>query len=59
MFDFQVSLVNKSLGLEKKKKEHPTIYVGLVPAQCNGIAACTSLKIFTVHTLLYLTVHGL
>ena len=34
--------------------------LGLVEAQCNGIAACAySLEIVTVHTSLYLTVHGL
>ena len=56
MFDSQVSLVNRSQGLEKKKKEHSR-KSGLVAAQYNGIAACAySLKIFTVHTLLYLTI---
>ena len=34
--------------------------LGLAAAQCNGIAACAYLlKTLTVHTLLYLTVHGL
>ena len=56
MFDSQVSLFIRSQGLEKKKKEYSRIYISLVAAQCNGIAACTySLKIFTVCT--YITVH--
>ena len=59
MFDSQVSLANRSQGLEKKKDE-TFKNVGLVAAQCNGIADCTySLEIFTVHTLLYLTLYGL
>ena len=49
----------RSQGL-KKEKEGRFKNLGLVAAQCNGIAACAySLKIFTVHTLVYLTVHGL
>ena len=59
MFDSQESRVNKSQGLEKEREE-TFKKLGLVAAQCNGIAACAySLEIFTVHTLLYLTVHGL
>ena len=59
IFDSQVALVNRSQGLGIKKKEHSR-KLGLVAAQRNGIAACAySLKIFTGHTLLYLTVHGL
>ena len=59
MFDSQESRVNRSQDL-KKEKEGTFKNLGLVAAQCNGIAACAySLKIFTVHTLLYLTVHGL
>ena len=59
MFDSQEPRVNRSQGL-KKEKEGTFKNLGLVAAQCNGIAACAhSLKIFTVHTLLYLTVHGL
>ena len=55
MFDSQISLVNRSQSLEKKKKEHSR-KSGLAAAQCNFIAACAySLKIFTVHTLLYYT----
>ena len=59
MFDFQEPRVNRSQGL-KIEKEGIFKNLGLAAAQCNGIAACAySLKIFTVHTLLYLTVHGL
>ena len=60
MFDFQVSLVNRSQGLKTKKKEPSRIFCLLVAAQCNCIAACAySLKIFTVqymHYYTYLTV---
>ena len=43
-----------------KEEEGTFKNLGLVVAQCNGIATCAySLKIFTVHKLLYLTVHGL
>ena len=43
-------------GLEKTK-EGTFKNLGLVAAQCNDIAACAySLKIFRLHTLLYLTV---
>ena len=56
MFDFQEPRVNRSQGL-KIEKEGIFKNLGLAAAQCNGIAACAySLKIFTVHTLLYLTV---
>ena len=58
MFDCQEleSIGHRSQVLEKEK-EGTFKNVGLVAAQCNGIAACAySLKIFTVHTLLYLTV---
>ena len=56
MFDSQESRVNRSQGL-KKEKEGAFKNSGLVAAQCNVIAACAySLKIFTVHILLYLTV---
>ena len=59
MFGSQESRVNRSQGL-KKEKEGTFKNLGLVAAQCNDIAACVySLKIFRVHTLLYLTVHGL
>ena len=59
IFDSQVSLVNKSQG-PKKKKEGIFKNLGLVAAQCSGIAACAySSKIFTVHTSLCLAVHGL
>ena len=59
MFDSHESRVNRSQGL-KKEKEGAFKKSGLVAAQCNGITACAySLKVFTVHTLLYLTVHGL
>ena len=50
MFDSEESRVNsnRSQGLKGTFKN-----LGLVVAQCNGIAACAySLKIFTVHTLL-------
>ena len=57
MFDSQESRVNRSQCL---KKEGTFKNLGLVVAQFNGIATCAySFKIFTVHTLLYLTVHGL
>ena len=59
MFDSQASRQHRPQGL-KKEKEGTFKNLGLVAAQCNGIAACAySLKISTVHTLLYLTVHGL
>ena len=59
MFDSQESRVNMSQGLNIEK-EGIFKNLGLVAAQCNGIAVCAySLKIFTVHTLLYITVHGL
>ena len=59
VFDSQESRVSRSQGL-KKKKERTFKNLGLVEAQCNGVAACAySLKIFTIHTLLYLTVHGM
>ena len=49
------TIVNRLQGLEKKK-EGTFKNLGLVAAQCNGIAACAySLKIFTVLT--YVTVH--
>ena len=55
MFDSQESRVNRSQGL-KKEKEGTLKNLGLVAAQCNGIAVCAySLKLFTVHTSLYLT----
>ena len=48
MFDSQEPRVNRSQGL-KKEKEGTFKNLGLVAAQCNGIAACAySLKIFTV-----------
>ena len=57
MFDSQE--VNRSQGL-KKEKEGTFKNLGLAAAQCNDIAACDySLKICTVHTLLYVTAHGL
>ena len=58
MFDSQVSLVNRSQGLEKKR-DGTLKNLGLVAAQCNGIAARYSLQIFTVqymHYCTYLTV---
>ena len=59
MFDSQEPRVNRSQGL-KTEKGGTFKNLGLVAAQCNGIAICAySLKIFTVHRLLYLTVHGL
>ena len=61
MFYSQVSLVNRSQGL-KKKKEGTFKNLGLVAAQYNDIAACAySLKILTYNTCItvYLTVHGL
>ena len=59
MFGSQESRVNRSQGL-KKEKEGTFKNLGLVAAQCNDIATCAySLKMFTVHTLLCLTVHGL
>ena len=59
MFDSQVILVNRSHRF-RKEKEGTFKNLGEVAAQCNGITACAySLRIFTVHTLLYLTVHGL
>ena len=59
MFNSQESRVNRPQGL-KKEKEGTFKNLGLVAAQCNGIAACAySLKIVTMHTLLYITVHGL
>ena len=59
MFDSEKSRVNSSQS-SKKEKKGTFKTLGLVAAQCNGIAACAySLKIFTVHTLVYLTVHGL
>ena len=36
MFDSQVSLVNRSQGLEKKEGIFKNL--GLIAAQCNGIA---------------------
>ena len=43
MFDSQVSLVNKSQGLDKKEKKNQEF--SLVAAQCNIIVACAySLK---------------
>ena len=48
-------VVNRSQGLEKKK-EGTFKNLGLVAAQCNGIAACAySLKIFTVQYIHYCT----
>ena len=61
MFYSQVSLVNRSQGL-KKKKEGTFKNLGLVAAQYNDIAACAySLKnIYSaIHALVYHTVHGL
>ena len=56
MFNYQECRVNRSQGL-KKEKEGTFKNLGLVAAQCNGIAACAySLKIFTENTLLYLAV---
>ena len=58
MLDSQESRVNRSQGL-RKEKEGIFKNLGLVAAQCNGITACAySLKLFPVHMLLYLTVHG-
>ena len=59
MVNSQKSSVNRSQNL-KKEKEGTFKNLALVAAQCNGIAACAySLKAFTVHTLLYLSVHGM
>ena len=56
MFDSQASRQHRPQGL-KKEKEGTFKNLGLVAAQCNGIAACAySLKLFTVYTLLYLTI---
>ena len=53
MFDSQASVVNRSQVLERKKKGKFKI-LGLVAAQCNGIAACAySLKVFTVQYVHY------
>ena len=57
MFDSQVSLGSQWVTGFGKEKEGIFKNLGLVSAQCNGIAACAyALKTFTVHTLLYLTV---
>ena len=54
MFDSQESKVNRLQGL-KREKEGTFKNLGLVAAQCNGIAACAySLKIFKYNT--YITV---
>ena len=61
MFNSQESRVNRSQDL-KKEKEGSFKNLGLVAAQCNGIFG---LRLFfkniysTIHTLLYLTLHGL
>ena len=58
MFDSQEYRQDRPQGLKKKKKTFKNL--GLIAAQCNGIAACAySLKIFTVQyihncTLLYM-----
>ena len=61
IFDSQVSLVNRSQGLERRRRNIQE-YQALL--QRNAMAlrpALISLNIFTVHigTLLYLTLHGL
>ena len=62
MFDSQESRVNRSQDL-KKEKEGTFKNLGLVAAQCNGIAACAySLKICTglyIHYCTLLYIHGL
>ena len=53
MFNSQVSLCSQWVTGFGKEKEGTFKNLGLVEAQCNGIAACAySLKIFTV---LYIT----
>ena len=55
MFDSQESRVNRSQGLTKEK-EGTFKTLGLVAAQCNGIAACAYFwKIFTVLYIHYCT----
>ena len=57
MFDFQEYRQDRPQGLKKKKMNIQNL--GLVAAQCNGIAAWDYFKNIYSTTLLYLTVHGL
>ena len=61
MFNSQAYRQDRPQGLKKKEKKHSSIYLGLVSAQCNGIAACAcSLKnIVTIWHLRNCTVHDL